>query len=399
MATSRSGPREREREDSGVGLGEPRTQREPDPGARSGTALFAREQLAPRARDRDRNGDFPERELRQAAELGLLGVNIPEAYGGASAGAVAYALVIAELAEACASTTVAIAVTNMVAEQIFTFGSEAQKRRHLPRLTSGDAVAAAFALSEAHCGSDAAALSTTARRAGSELILDGEKQWITSGDRAGVILVFARTGAAGAKGISAFLVEAGTPGMTAGRPEHKMGLRGSTTVPLVFEGCRVSEDALLGEEGAGFRVAMNALDGGRIGISAQAIGVLRACLSASTKYARERRAFDHPLAELQAIQWKLANMATDLAAAELLCLRAAALKEAGKPFTKEASMSKVFCTEAVNRHAQEAVQIHGGYGYIDEFPVERYFRDARVQTLYEGTSEIQRRVIAREILK
>jgi alkylation response protein AidB-like acyl-CoA dehydrogenase len=360
---------------------------------------FARERLAPLARQRDRESIFPTAELREAGELGLLGINVPEELGGAAAGALAYALAIAELAEACASTTVAVAVTNMVADQIARFGTEAQRRAFVPRLVSGEAVAGAFALSETHCGSDAAALTTTARRDGSAWVLDGQKQWITSGDRAGVVLLFARTGGPGAKGVSAFLVAGGTPGMSAGKPEHKMGLRGSSTVSLTFEDCRIPGDALLGEEGAGFKVAMSALDGGRIGISAQAIGVLRGCLAASRTYAKQRSAFGHSLGTFQAIQWKLADMATDLAAAELLCFRAASLKDLGRPFTREASMSKVFCTEAANRHANEAVQIHGGYGYIDEFPVERYFRDARVQTLYEGTSEIQRRVIAREILK
>jgi alkylation response protein AidB-like acyl-CoA dehydrogenase len=360
---------------------------------------FARERLAPTARQRDREAIFPTAELHEAGELGLLGVNVPEELGGSEAGVVAYALAIAELAEACASTTVAVAVTNMVAEQIARFGTDAQRKAFVPRLVSGKAVAGAFALSETQCGSDASALTTSARRDADGWVVNGQKQWITSGDRAGVVLVFARTGGPGAKGVSAFLVEGGAPGMTAGRPEHKMGLRGSSTVPLTFENCRLATDALLGEEGGGFKIAMSALDGGRIGISAQAIGVLRGCLAASRTYAKQRKAFGGTLAELQAIQWKLADMATDLAAAELLCFRAASLKDQGRPFTREASMSKVFCSEAANRHASEAVQIHGGYGYIDEFPVERYFRDARVQTLYEGTSEIQRKVIAREILK
>jgi alkylation response protein AidB-like acyl-CoA dehydrogenase len=360
---------------------------------------FAQERLAPNARELDRGAGFPEASLREAGALGLLGVNVPEAYGGAAAGAVAYALALAEISEACASTAVAVAVTNMVGEQIARFGSEAQKRRYLPPLTSGDSIAGAFALSEPQCGSDAAALIARAERRDGKWILNGQKQWISHGDRSGVIIVFARTGGMGPKGISAFLVDRGQPGMTAGPPEHKMGLRGSRTVSLTFEDSAVPADALLGDENGGFTIAMSALDGGRIGISAQAIGVLRACLEASRRYAKERVAFGHPLASFEAIQWKLAGMAVDLAAAELLAFRAASLKDHGRPFTREASMAKVFCTEAVNRWATEAVQIHGGYGYIDEFPVERYFRDARVQTLYEGTSEIQRKVIAREILK
>jgi alkylation response protein AidB-like acyl-CoA dehydrogenase len=360
---------------------------------------FAKERLAPAARDLDRTGGFPEDALREAGSLGLLGVNVPEAYGGAAAGVVAYVAALAEISEACASTAVAIAVTNMVGEQIARFGTEQQKARYIPELTSGRAVAGAFALSEAQCGSDAAALTTRAEHRGSSWVLNGQKQWISHGDRSGVILVFARTGVAGPKGISAFLVEGGQKGMSAGPPEHKMGLRGSRTVPLVFEDCVLNDDALIGELDGGFKIAMSALDGGRIGISAQAIGVLRACLQASRAYAKQRVAFGQTLAGFQSVQWKLAGMAVDLAAAELLAFRAASLKDAGVGFTREASMAKVFCTEAVNRWATEAVQIHGGYGYIDEFPVERYLRDARVQTLYEGTSEIQRKVIAREILK
>jgi alkylation response protein AidB-like acyl-CoA dehydrogenase len=312
---------------------------------------------------------------------------------------VAYAAAVAEVAEACASTSVAMAVTNMVAEQIVTFGDESQRKRFVPSLTSGEATCGAFALSEVHCGSDAAALKTRATRDGNHYVLEGSKQWITSGDRAGVVLLWARTGGPGSKGISAFLVPGGTPGMTAGPPEHKMGLRGSSTVPLILENCRVPAENLLGGENLGFRIAMAALDGGRIGIGAQAVGVLRACLKASTRYAKDRVSFGKPISEYQAIRFKLADMATDLAAAELLTFRAAHLKERRQPFTREASMAKLFGSEAANRAASQAVQIHGGYGYIDEFPVERYFRDARVQTLYEGTSEIQRKVIAREILK
>ncbi len=360
---------------------------------------IARERIAPRARDLDRSHTYPSEALRELAELGLLGVNVPEAYGGSGAGAVAYAAAIMEIAEACCATSVVTAVTNMVAEQIVAWGTEAQRKAWVPRLTSGAAVAGAFALSEPQCGSDAAALSTTAVRRGDRWVIDGAKQWITSGDHAGVVLVWARTGGPGPKGVSCFVVEGGAKGMAAGKPEHKMGLNGSSTVPLVFDGCEVPADRLLGEEGGGFRIAMSALDGGRIGIGAQAVGVLRACLAASRRYARDRKAFGKPIAEQEAIRWKLADMATELAAAELLVFRAASLKDLGQPFSREASMAKLFASEAANRATSQAVQIHGGYGYLDEFPVERYFRDARVQTLYEGTSEIQRTVIARQILR
>ena len=360
---------------------------------------FARERVAPGARERDRNEQFPTELLSEMAELGLLGVNVPSAYGGAEAGAISYALAMMEIAEACASTAVAMAVTNMCAELITAFGTEEQKQRHVTRLTSGQAVAGAFALSEPQAGSDASALETRARRTADGWMLDGSKQWITSGDRAGVMVVWARSGEPGAGGLSAFIVEGGTKGLTVGRHEDKMGLRGSSTVPLQFEDCRLPADALLGQEGQGFKLAMMALDGGRIGIASQACGVARAALAATVRYTRERKAFGKSVADFQAVRFMLANIQTELSAAELMTLRAAGLKETGRPFSREASMAKVFASEMANRAADKAVQLHGGYGYIDEFPVERYMRDARVQTIYEGTSEIQRLVIARELLK
>jgi len=366
---------------------------------RNTARTFARERVAPGARDRDRNGTFPADLLREMAELGLLGVNVPQELGGAEAGATSYALAMMEIAEACASTAVAMAVTNMCAELITAFGTEAQKRRHVTRLTSGEAVAGAFALSEPQAGSDASALETRAERRGDGWVLNGAKQWITSGDRAEVIVVWARSGGPGAAGLSAFIVERGTAGLQVGRHEDKMGLRASTTVPLLLEDCRLPAEALLGAEGEGFRLAMMALDGGRIGIAAQACGVARAALSATARYTKERRAFGKAVAEFQAVRFMLANIQTELAAAELMTLRAAGLKESGRPFTREASMAKLFASEMANRAADKAVQLHGGYGYIDEFPVERHLRDARVQTIYEGTSEIQRMVIARDLLR
>jgi hypothetical protein len=366
---------------------------------RNTARTFARERVAPGARDRDRNEQFPAELLAEMAELGLLGVNVPSAYGGAEAGATSYALAMMEVAEACASTAVAMAVTNMCAELITAFGTEEQRERYVTRLTSGKAVAGAFALSEPQAGSDASALETRAERTRDGWVLNGNKQWITSGDRAGVIVVWARSGGPGAGGLSTFIVEGGTKGLVAGRHEDKMGLRGSTTVPLQFEDCRLPTDALLGPEGQGFKLAMMALDGGRIGIASQACGVARAALGASVRYTRERKAFGKSVSDFQAVRFMLANIQTELAAAELMTLRAAELKESGRPFTREASMAKVFASEMANRAADKAVQLHGGYGYIDEFPVERYLRDARVQTIYEGTSEIQRLVIARELLK
>jgi len=360
---------------------------------------FARERIAPRAKAHDREEQFPGDLLQEMAQLGLMGINVPPELGGAGAGVVAYALAMMEVSAACASTSVAMAVTNMCAEMVSRFGTEAQRRKYVPLLVSGEAVAGAFALSEPHCGSDAAALKTTARRRGGNFVVNGSKQWITSGAYAGVMLVWARTSEDRTGGISTFIVEGKTPGLHVGRPEEKLGLRGSNTVSLTFEDCQVPAENLLGKEGDGFKLAMIALDGGRIGIASQACGVARAALEASKRYSQERRAFDQPLSGFQAIQWFLANMATELSASELLTLRAAALKESGQPFTREASMAKLFASEMAYRTCDKAIQIHGGYGYIDEFPVERYFRDARVQTIYEGTSEIQRVVIAREVIR
>jgi alkylation response protein AidB-like acyl-CoA dehydrogenase len=360
---------------------------------------FAREVVAPRARDTDRLERFPEDVYRQMGDLGLLGVNVPPEYGGAGAGVVAYALAMMEISAACASTSVGMAVTNMCAELITQFGTEAQKQKYVPALVSGRAVAGAFALSEPHAGSDPGAGRTTAVKQGAGWVLNGTKQWITSGQYAGVIVVWARTSNDGNKGLSCFIVEKGMPGVSYSKPEDKMGLRGSNTVQVVLENVEVTEAHLLGRPGDGFKLAMIALDGGRIGIASQACGVGRAALEASVKYAKERQAFGRPIGDFQALRFMMADMATQLQAAELLTLRAAFLKETKRPFTREASMAKLFASETSNRICDKAVQIHGGYGYIDEFPVERYFRDARVQTIYEGTSEIQRLVIAREILK
>jgi len=364
--------------------------------------LYAQKTLAPLAKTLDREGRFPREQLLELAELGLMGVNVPESLGGAQAGAVSYALAMMEIAQGCASTAVTMAVNNMVAETITKFGSEGLQKKYVPEIVSGRFQAASFGLSEPHAGSDAAALRTTARRDGNDWVLNGAKQWITSGDRAGVIVVWARTATvegASAKGISCFLVEGGQAGLHVGRHEDKMGLRASSTVSLTFEDLRVPADRMLGSEGQGFTIAMSALDGGRIGIASQATGIGLAALDASVKYAKDRKAFGQPIGNFQAIRFQLADVATELEAGRLLALRAAGLKEAGKPFTREGSMAKVFASEAANRACQVAVQVHGGYGYIDEFPVERHYRDARVTTIYEGTSEIQRLVIARDVLK
>jgi alkylation response protein AidB-like acyl-CoA dehydrogenase len=361
---------------------------------------FASRVIAPRAAELDATERFPSEIMRGLAEVGLTAICLSPELGGAGAGVVAYAVAMQEIARACASTAVMTSVTNMVGETIARFGTEAQKKHHCPKLASGEHVLGSFALSEADAGSDPAAMRTTARREASEWVIDGAKQWITGGSYAGVLLVWARTAPpeAGARGISCFLVENGTKGLRVGRAEDKMGIRASNTVAIELDACRVPADALLGGEGDGFKIAMAALDGGRIGISSQAIGIARAALAESVAYAKDRRSFGAPLATHQAIQWKLADMHVQVEAAHLLSMRAAWLKEHGRLFTREASMAKLFASETAVQVCNDAVQIHGGYGYVRELPAERHLRDARVTTIYEGTSEIQRTVIARGVL-
>jgi alkylation response protein AidB-like acyl-CoA dehydrogenase len=363
---------------------------------------YANRVLVPQASSIDKNEKIPPDVLRGLADLGLMAVNVPHALGGSEAGVVSYALAMQEVARGCASTAVTMAVTNMVGEVIAAFGTEAQRERCCPKLASGEWAAGAFALSEPGAGSDPGGMQTVARRVGDGWVIDGAKQWITSATLAGVFVVWARTAPKdthpGARGISCFLVEGGTPGLRVARSEDKMGIRGSNTSALEFDGCAVPATALLGHENAGFKIAMMALDGGRVGISAQAIGIARAALEESVAYAKERKQFGRAIGEFQAIQWKLANMKTELEAANLLCMRAASLKEAGKVFSREAAMAKLFASEAANRICREAVQIHGGYGYTREFAAERHMRDVRVTMIYEGTSEIQRVVIGRSVL-
>lgn len=360
---------------------------------------FATREILPQAATLDREERFPEELVAGLAELGLLGVNLSPEYGGAGAGSLAYSLAMMEIAQACASTAVTMAVTNMVAEVIEHFGTEAQRLEHVVKITSGEHVTGAFALSEPGAGSDPGAMTTSARETAEGWVINGQKQWITNGGYAGVMVVWARTGGPGTKGISCFLVEKDAKGLIIGRKEDKLGLRASNTVPLTFDNVLLPKSALLGELGGGFKIAMMALDGGRIGIGSQAVGIAAAALQDSVRYARDRAQFGKPIAEFQAIQWMLADSRTELDAASLLCWRAATLKEAGKPFSQEAAMAKVFASEAANRICNRAVQIHGGYGYIREFPAERYLRDVRVTTIYEGTSQIQRVVIARELLR
>ena len=357
--------------------------------------------VKPLAPELDRTERFPLESLKGLAELGLMGVNLPSELGGAEAGVVAYALAMMEVARGCASTAVTMAVNNMVGEVIVAFGTDAQKQKHVPRLTSGEYPAGSFALSEPEAGSDPGGMRTTAVRDGDGWVLTGQKQWITSGTYAGVLIVWARTGEAseGTKGISAFLVDGKTPGLTAGKPEDKMGLRGSNTVALELDGVRLGADGLLGQVGGGFKIAMMALDGGRIGIASQAVGIATAALEEATAYAKDRKQFKRSISEFQGVQFPLADAKVELEAARLLTLRAAYLKEARKPFSREAAMAKLFASEAANRITARCFQTHGGYGYVKDFPIERLFRDARVTTIYEGTSEIQRTVIARNALR
>jgi alkylation response protein AidB-like acyl-CoA dehydrogenase len=358
---------------------------------------LARKEFAPKAAQIDEEGRYPEENLKRLAELGLLGMLVPASHGGSETGTVAYAIALAEVAGGCASTAVGMAVTNMVGEGIHRFGSEEQRTRFLPGLASGT-VTGAFALTEPSAGSDAFGISTVALRDGDAYVLNGSKVFITNGSRAGVTIVMAITEKEPRKRISAFLVEPGMPGFSVGKPEHKMGLKGSDTVSLSFDDCRVPKRNLLGAEGEGFPIAMTILDGGRIGIASQSVGIARAALDAATSYARERRQFGEPIASFQAIQGMLADSATELDAAELLALRAAYRKDAGAPFTREASVAKVFASEAAYRACHRSVQVFGGYGYIREYPVERHLRDIKVTSIYEGTSEIQRIIIARDLL-
>ncbi len=359
---------------------------------------FARERIEPHAAEWDREHRFPRELFGQLAELGLMGVCVPEEYGGAGADFVAYILVLEELSRADAGVGVTVAVhTSATTLPILTFGTDEQKSRFVPPLARGDVIGA-FALTEPEAGSDAGALRTRAEPAGEGWAITGAKQWITNGRFAGTFLLFARTDESteGARGISAFILDAEHVRVT--RDEEKLGLNSSATNDIVVDGARVGRDRLLHEENRGFTVAMATLDGGRIGIAAQALGIAQAGYDVALAYAQERRAFGQRIGDFQAIQWKLADMSTEIDAARLLVYRAAWLKATGAPHTEAGAKAKLFASEMARRQTAEAIQILGGYGYTKEFPVERYYRDAKITEIYEGTSEIQRLVIARQIL-
>jgi butyryl-CoA dehydrogenase len=360
---------------------------------------FAEKELKPRAAEVDSTRRLPLSVLKAMADLGMMGMNIPAEYGGSQSGVVSYSLAMTEIGKGCPSTAVTMAVTNMVAEVITAFGSQEQRAKQIPRICSGEYPSGAFALTESTAGSDPSAMKSVAERWGDEYVLNGSKTFITSAEFAGVFVVWAKTDKkVGGGGISAFLVEQGTPGFKIGRNEEKMGQRGSPTNEMAIEDCRLPRNALLGQEGEGFKIAMMALDGGRIGIGSMAVGIGLAAIEYATEYAKTRIQFGKPISSLQAIQWMIADSFTELEAARLMVLRAAHLKEKGVRFTREASMGKLLATETANRVCYKALQILGGYGYIKEYPLERNARDCRVTTIYEGTSEIQRLVIAREIL-
>ena len=369
-------------------------------GARDTARRFARERLERVGVEIDRTHQFPTAAVAELGKLGMLGVFIPEQYGGAGLDNVAYALVVEELSVECASTGVIVSAHSSLGSwPILGTGTAEQKDRFLPKMATGEWLGC-FALTEPQAGSDAAGQKTRAVRDGDSYILNGTKNFITNGPQAAIAIVFAMTAAEkGNHGISAFIVETSTPGFAVTRIEEKMGINGSHSAQLAFSDLRVPRENLLTKEGEGFKVAMKTLDGGRIGIAAQAIGIARASLEASLKYAQQRQAFGRPIASNQAIQWKLADMAVEIDAARLLALQAATLKDAAKPCTKQSAMAKLFAAETAMKAATEAVQIHGGYGYTKEFKVERYFRDAKITEIYEGTSEIQRLVISSQVLQ
>ncbi|MBI2161706.1 MAG: acyl-CoA dehydrogenase [Candidatus Rokubacteria bacterium] len=360
---------------------------------------FAETAIRPIAAEIDREARFPHETVKRMGELGLMGIAIPEQWGGSGSDTVAYVVALEEIAKACASHAVIMSVNNsLYGDPVLKYGTDAQRERFLRPVASGHAQGC-FALTEPQAGSDATNQHTLAVRDGDHYVLNGRKLFITTGREASFALVFGQTDRTkGARGISAFVVEKGAPGFTVSKTEDKLGIRASDTAELVFDDCRVPAANRLGEEGMGFKIAMAALDGGRIGIAAQALGIAAGAYERSLAYARERKSFGVPIGEHQMVQWMLADMATAIEGARLLTLRAAALKDAGKPFGTAAAMAKLFAAETAMKVTTDAIQVHGGYGFIKEYEVERYFRDAKITQIYEGTSQIQKLVIAREVL-
>jgi len=361
---------------------------------------IAKNEFAERAKEIDKSHRFPRENVEMMGEAGLLGVTIDEKYGGGGMDYICYSIVIEELSKICAATgTIASAHLSLCARPIQDWGSEELKQKYLPGLASGKLLGA-FALSEPGNGSDAAAMRTDAKEDGDNYILNGSKAWITNGAEADVYLVLAQTDrAAKHKGVTAFIVEKGWEGFSFGKPEDKLGIRGSSTTQLHFDNCKVPKANILGKVGDGFKIAMTTLDGGRIGMASQALGILRACFEDSIKYADVREAFGQKINEFQAIQFKLADMGVDIDASRGLIYMAACAHDEGKPYSRLAAQAKLFASEAAMKHTVQAIQIHGGYGYTTEYNVERYMRDAKITEIYEGTSEIQRIVIAKSLMK
>jgi len=361
---------------------------------------LAQNEIAPRAVEIDREHRFPRENIKKMGELGLMGVPIPEEYGGAGCDYLSYIITIEEISRACASTGVILAVhTSVGTFPILYFGTEEQKQKYVPKLASGEYIGA-FALTEPNAGSDPANLGTTAKLEGDHYIVNGSKIFISNGGEAEVYITFVRTGnEKGYKGITCLLVDRNTPGFSIGKIEEKMGLHGDITAELVFDNAKVPKENLLGVEGDGFKVAMALLDGGRIGIAAQGLGIAQAAFDVARDYAKERVQFGKPIADLQAIQFMLAEMATRIDCSRLLVYRAARMRDMGLPYAKEASMAKMYATDTAMEVTTNAVQILGGYGYCKEYPVERYMRDAKITQIYEGTNQIQRIVIAKHLLR
>ncbi|PBB06391.1 MULTISPECIES: acyl-CoA dehydrogenase [Salimicrobium] len=359
---------------------------------------FAENEVEPTAAERDEEERFDRNIFDQMSELGLTGIPWPEEYGGIGSDFVSYAIAVEELSRVCASTGVTLSAhISLASWPIYTFGNKEQKENFLTRLATGEALGA-YALSEPGAGSDVSSMRTQAKKDGDDYILNGNKVWITNGGVADIYLVFAKTDQdAGHKGISAFIVEKGTDGFTFGKKEKKLGIRSSPTTELIFENCRIPKENLLGEEGEGFKIAMQTLDGGRNGIAAQAVGIAQGALDKSIGYAKEREQFGKPIAKHQGLSFKLADMATDVEAARLLTYQAAFLESEGKPYAKASAMAKLFAGDAAMEITTEAVQVYGGYGYTKDYPVERYMRDAKITQIYEGTNEIQRLVIGRMV--
>ncbi|MFH1314689.1 MAG: acyl-CoA dehydrogenase [Candidatus Eisenbacteria bacterium] len=361
---------------------------------------FAEKEIRPVAGKSDEEAALPDGVLGQLGELGFMGMMLPEEFGGAELDCVSYAIAVEEISRGDASVGITMSVHNsLVCQPVLDYGNDEQKKRFLPDLAQGKTLGA-FSLTEPEAGSDAGNVQTTAALDGDHYVINGTKIFVTSGGKADIVILFASTDKeAKAKGMSAFIVEKGIEGFKVGKKEDKMGMRASDTSELVFEDCRVPKENLLGGEGSGFRIALKTLDGGRIGVAAQAVGIGQACVEAAVRYSKERKQFGKPICAFQAIQWLLADMATEIDAARFLTLKAAFLKDKGLRYSKEAAQAKLFASEAAVRAAINAVQVHGGYGYMKEYEVERHFRDSKLTELYEGTSEVQRMVIAASLLK